>query len=192
MTFEQYRKLTIKTMSDTGSKIGDSAHMTLGINTEIMGEFPEAMQKMDLVNFKEELGDAMWYVANFCNIWGIDPELLVPLHEDTKGMMELSNNEPDQFVLVFGLGVTTAHLQDIDKKEFAYGKPGDLAKRTELINTIYTGLVHYAYLLGIDIEAVYDTNIEKLSSRYPGLTFDADRANTRDLDVERGILEQGK
>jgi len=191
MNFSDYRKLTIKTMSETGSKVTDSCHMSLGLNTEIMGELPEAIANEDLVNFKEELGDAFWYLANYCNIWEFDPKDLSSEKEPSSfGTLKLDKTAGQQYMIIFGIAQSIALLQDLDKKELAYGKHGKHETRVELINDIYSRLEHLAFFLGIDTNAVRINNIEKLAARYPGLIFNAEKANNRDLDVERAILEK--
>lgn len=193
MNFTEYRELTVITMADTGSIITDSAHMTLGMNTEIMGEMPQALSKMDEVNFKEEIGDALWYVSNYCNIWKLTPEFLIKSNEQfeaTAGVAKLNNTDGQQFMLIFGLAQSVALLQDLDKKHLAYGKKGDDTMRQELINDIYTMLLYICHVYGFEISKILERNIEKLEARYPNLRFEAERANTRNLDVEREILEK--
>lgn len=193
MNFKEYRTFTPVTMADTGSIITDSAHMTLGMNTEIMGEMPQALSKMDEVNFKEEVGDAFWYVSNYCNLWNLEPVYLIKDNEkyrETFGVAKLDNKDGQQFMLIFGLAQSVALLQDLDKKHLAYGKKGDDAVRQELINDIYTMLLYICHIYGYDVEKILDRNIEKLEARYPNLRFEAEKANTRDLDVEREILEK--
>lgn len=194
MNFSEYRKLSIKTMSITGSKITDSAHMTLGLNTEIIGELPSSVEKSDLVNFKEEIGDTLWYLANFCNIWEIDPELNEEITTDKNdksfGIVKLDPKDIKQLLLIFQIGRIIADLQDIDKKELAYGKKGNIETRKELISKVYSYVFYYCFCLGLDIDEIMENNIEKLSARYPNLIFSAENAITRDLDNERTILEK--
>lgn len=189
MNFSEYRKLTVRTMSDTGSDVTDSAHMVLGLNTEIMGELPEALATEDLVNFKEELGDAFWYLANYCNIWKIDPENQIEYKPELFGRMSLKKDSGQQYMMIFGIGQIIALLQDLDKKLLAYGKKPDEAKRKELTDQLYSLLEYLAFILGIDTNAVRATNIAKLAARYPGLVYDDEHAINRDLETERNILE---
>lgn len=190
MKFSEYRKLTIRTMSNTGSDVTDSVHMVLGINTEVMGEMPGAIAKEDLVNFKEEVGDAFWYIANYCNIWNIEPTLEIDLSKSKFDSVKLDKSDAGQFMILFTIAENIAELQDLDKKLLAYGKPADLQKRTDLINTIYSMLEYFCHVLGINTDRVRENNIEKLVARYPDLKFDADKAINRTLDTERAILEQ--
>lgn len=189
MNFSEYRKLTLNTMSQTGKKVTDSTHMTLGLNTEIMGELPDAIIAQDLVNFKEEIGDAFWYLANYCNIWEIEPTRDNELPSETFGAAELDPRSGDQFMLIFSLGQNIALLQDLDKKDLAYGKAGDENVRLSLTNVIYNMLEATAFIFGIDTDKVRATNIAKLQARYPD-KFTNESAVNRNLEVEREILEK--
>lgn len=188
MNFSEYRKLTILTMSDTGSKVTDSVHMVLGLNTEVIGEMPAAISKNDLPNFKEEMGDTFWYLANYCNIHEIEPKLNGDLSKVTN-TVTLKDAAP-LLTLVLSIGIAIAELQDLDKKNLAYGKVIPLEERVNLINEVYTLLEFAAKSLNINTDEVRATNIEKLSARYPDLKFTADKAINRDLVVEREILEK--
>jgi NTP pyrophosphatase (non-canonical NTP hydrolase) len=55
-------------------------HMVLGMVTEV-GELADIFKKamaykkdIDWVNVKEEVGDILWYIANFCNGNNFNPE----------------------------------------------------------------------------------------------------------------------
>jgi len=74
METRQYQEEVKRSMVSLGSKLGDELHMAMGLVTEA-GEFLDVYKKMhayekkiDYVNLKEELGDILWYVANFCNV----------------------------------------------------------------------------------------------------------------------------
>ena len=189
MNFNEYRKLTGNTMSDTGKRVTDSTHMTLGLNTEIMGELPEAIVSGDLVNFKEELGDAFWYLSNYMNLWDITTPEIERLPEEMWAAAKLDGKSGDQFMLIFSIGQLIATLQDIDKKDLAYGKEGNWDERVRIITDIYGMLESMAYLFGVDLDKVRATNIEKLQARYPD-KFTQESAINRDLDAERAILEK--
>lgn len=73
-TIEQYIKDTSRTCASLGSDVADNTHMLLGIVTE-SGELCDTFKKnfaygkeIDWVNVKEEVGDLLWYIANFCRI----------------------------------------------------------------------------------------------------------------------------
>lgn len=80
MNVRQYQEESMRTLTSTGSKLGDEVHMAMGMVTEA-GEFLDVFKKnfaykkeIDYVNLKEEIGDILWYIANFCNIndWDLE------------------------------------------------------------------------------------------------------------------------
>jgi len=73
MNFQEYQDLAKRTDANLGTLRENLIHMSLGMNTE-QAELADVLKKnlaygkdVDYVNLKEELGDIMWYIANFCN-----------------------------------------------------------------------------------------------------------------------------
>lgn len=71
MNLKEYQEDVARTSAETKD---DNLHMILGMLTEL-GELADQFKKnmasgksIDFVNVFEELGDLMWYVAQFCNI----------------------------------------------------------------------------------------------------------------------------
>ena len=80
MQINKYVEEAKRTMADLESPLLDNLHMVLGMVTEV-GELADVYKKnmaygknYDTVNVKEEVGDVMWYIANFCSINGFDME----------------------------------------------------------------------------------------------------------------------
>jgi len=80
MELKEYIEKAKRTCPTLSTKQADNIHMSFGIVTEA-GELADIFKKnlaygkpIDWVNAKEELGDAMWYIANFCSINGFDLE----------------------------------------------------------------------------------------------------------------------
>jgi len=78
MEIKIYQEKAARTLAHLDSSILDDVHMILGLQTET-AEISDAYKKhiaygkeLDLVNVKEELGDACWYIANLCNLHGWD------------------------------------------------------------------------------------------------------------------------
>lgn len=78
MEIKEYQEKSARTLSKLSSKLEDNLHMTLGLVTE-SAEIADVYKKkiayakeVDEINVKEELGDLMFYVVNFCNINGWD------------------------------------------------------------------------------------------------------------------------
>lgn len=80
MKWKDYLRDSARTCASLGDKVADNLHMVLGMVTEV-AELADALKKalaygkqVDWVNVEEEIGDLMWYVANFCRINGLDFE----------------------------------------------------------------------------------------------------------------------
>jgi NTP pyrophosphatase (non-canonical NTP hydrolase) len=89
-----------------------------------------------------------------------------------------------------GIGLSTESGEFIDalKKHIFYGKELDRVNLTEEIGDLFWYLAIASDELNIDFESVMSKNIEKLNARY-GEKFTADKAENRDLNNERTILE---
>ena len=78
MEIKEYQEKSARTLAKLETPLQDDLHMVLGMQTEV-AEIADAYKKhmaygktLDLVNVKEELGDAMWYISNLCNLHGWD------------------------------------------------------------------------------------------------------------------------
>jgi NTP pyrophosphatase (non-canonical NTP hydrolase) len=78
MEINTYQFKAARTLAEIDGNILDDLHMIIGMQTEV-AEIADVYKKhiaykkpIDYVNIKEELGDAMWYIANLCNIHGWD------------------------------------------------------------------------------------------------------------------------
>jgi NTP pyrophosphatase (non-canonical NTP hydrolase) len=78
MEIQTYQFKATRTLAEIDGNILDDLHMVIGMQTEV-AEIADVYKKhiaykkpIDYVNIKEELGDAMWYIANLCNIHGWD------------------------------------------------------------------------------------------------------------------------
>ena len=78
MEINTYQEKAARTLAKIDGNILDDLHMILGMQTEV-AEIADVYKKCiaykkprDFVNIKEELGDAMWYIANLCNMHGWD------------------------------------------------------------------------------------------------------------------------
>jgi NTP pyrophosphatase (non-canonical NTP hydrolase) len=98
MQINEYCKNAKRTLADLKYKEKDNLHMILGMLTEV-GELADIFKKdlaynkkIDWINAKEELGDLMWYVANFCNINNINLEEILQTNID-----KLRTRYPEKF-----------------------------------------------------------------------------------------------
>jgi NTP pyrophosphatase (non-canonical NTP hydrolase) len=76
MNTNQYQDEVKRTFAKCETEFMDHIHMASGIVTEA-SELLDAYKKyiaykkpLDLANLKEEVGDILWYIANYCNING--------------------------------------------------------------------------------------------------------------------------
>jgi len=98
MKIEKYLIETQRTLPNLGTSEANNLHMALGISTEA-GELLDIFKKrfaykktLDWVNVKEELGDLMWYISNFCAINGFDFEEILELN-----INKLKTRFPEKF-----------------------------------------------------------------------------------------------
>lgn len=80
MEWKEYMKLSANTCADLKTAEANNNHMLMGMVTEV-GELVDAYKKhyaygkvLDKVNVKEELGDLMFYISNFCRMNNINLE----------------------------------------------------------------------------------------------------------------------
>lgn len=88
-----------------------------------------------------------------------------------------------------GLVTEAGEFQDMLKKHLYYNKPLDRVNLKEEIGDILWYCALALRSLDSDFEEVMDTNIKKLQARFPD-KFTEEKANNRDLDKERNILEE--
>lgn len=90
-----------------------------------------------------------------------------------------------------GIGLSTEAGEFLDalKKHIFYGKELDRVNLKEEIGDLFWYLAIACDELDVEFETLMERNIEKLRARY-GEKFTQDRAEKRDLKIERQILEQ--
>lgn len=98
MDFKQYQEKAKRTRNELKSDFDNQLHMVLGISTEA-GELADAYKKMlaynkpiDMVNVAEEIGDLMWYIANFLEMTGLDFDSILE-----KNIRKLEVRYPEKF-----------------------------------------------------------------------------------------------
>lgn len=89
-----------------------------------------------------------------------------------------------------GIGISTEAGEFLDalKKHIFYGKELDRVNLAEELGDLFWYMAIVGDELGIKFEDVMDRNITKLKARY-GEKFSEEKAENRDLDSERKILE---
>jgi NTP pyrophosphatase (non-canonical NTP hydrolase) len=96
----------------------------------------------------------------------------------------------NQRLLHAGIGLATEAGEFLDalKKHVFYGKDLDKVNLREEMGDVFWYCAIIADQLEVDFSDVMQRNIDKLKARY-GDKFSEDKANTRDLNSERKILE---
>jgi NTP pyrophosphatase (non-canonical NTP hydrolase) len=88
-----------------------------------------------------------------------------------------------------GFQTEAAEFTDMLKKHIFYGKSLDEVNLKEELFDMTWYMAIALDELGYTFEEGFQTNIDKLKARYPE-KFTEDKANNRDLDTEREILEK--
>ena len=98
MEINDYQNAAARTLADLNNPLLNDLHMVVGMVTE-SAEIADAYKKhfaygkeLDLVNVKEEIGDLMWYVANFCNMYNWDLRAII-----AKNITKLQARYPEKF-----------------------------------------------------------------------------------------------
>ena len=110
-----------------------------------------------------------------------------------ESMNERLKDDGIKRLLHAGMGLSTEAGEFLDslKKHIFYGKELDRINLAEEVGDLFWYLAIVADELGFEFESVMNKNIEKLKARY-GEKFSEDKANKRDLETEREILEGQK
>ena len=111
------------------------------------------------------------------------------IKEASRTSAVLDTKWQDEMHYVMGMVTEVGELMDVYKKELAYDKPMDVINMAEEIGDLMWYIANYCRVMGFDFEEILEKNIAKLKARYPE-KFTADKANHRDLEKERKILEQ--
>lgn len=135
-------------------------HATMGACTELA----ELLDGDGVVNFVEEAGDVLWYLAIADDVVGF--------YIDTTTYM----NKPP----IYWLG----ELNDAMKRHIFYGKELDIAKMQLAFNNLFIDLEDTLNRKGFTLALAMEANIRKLEKRFPEKMFTAQAAIHRDVDRE--------
>jgi len=108
-----------------------------------------------------------------------------------EAMNERLNDDGLKRLLHAGIGLSTESGEFLDalKKHIFYGKELDKVNLAEEMGDLFWYMAIVADELGFEFEEVMERNITKLKARY-GDKFSEEKAEKRDLDSEREILEE--
>ena len=177
VNYNNYEELASTTCKNLGTEDANILHMKMGIITEA-AEVVDILKKkhaynkeIDVPHLKEELGDLLWYAANYCKFVEMDFANVVdniayePLYDrsNTFSLYELM-----ELIVINATALDKHSIYDvIDLTLFA-------------IESIDGNL-----------DEILDTNIKKLAARYPE-GFSSYYALNRNLDAERKIINNGQ
>jgi NTP pyrophosphatase (non-canonical NTP hydrolase) len=174
INYNNYEELASTTCKDLGSEVNNVLHMKMGIITEA-AEVVDILKKkhaygkdIDTPHLKEELGDILWYTANYCKFMNMDFANVI----DNITYEPLYDRSTD-FSLYELMELIVINATALD------------------INSIYdiVDLTLYAIeQLDVTLDEVLSTNIKKLAARYPE-GFSSYYALNRDLNKEKNIID---
>ncbi len=95
----------------------------------------------------------------------------------------------DNVHMSLGLSTESAEIADVLKKNIAYNKEIDWVNIKEELGDLMFYVVNMCNINGWDIRDIMQTNLDKLTTRYPEKYTD-ELAINRDLEAERKTLEQ--
>jgi hypothetical protein len=167
----------------SGDLSKDFTHAVLGIITESH----EYLMATDMVNAIEEAGDLAFYLTALKQV--LDD--FSPTNQEE--FEKLITPAIDRINQPGGVELDEHFTEwlDLAKRWIGYGKAPTmtttqlLAEASALVNVVIEG----GAAQEVDMRKIVLVNVEKLLKRYNGMTFDAERAVTRDLFAEREVLE---
>jgi MazG nucleotide pyrophosphohydrolase domain len=175
MNFNEFQQNCLVTFS-THEYIGvEQLHCMVGVTSE-MEELWEAIEKNDTVNIAEEMCDILYYLVVYCKKRNISLDLVEMAYQESNTEEMFSFNQ---------LYLYNSAWQDAAKKIIFYNRE---ISETFALMMIFEELFKLAALKEINLYEFMERLINKLKARYAG-KFDQARANNRNLDIEREILE---
>lgn len=189
--FEEYVQLALRTKKELPTIKDDLNHAVLGLAGE-MGEVIMAYHYHAKANFKEELGDIMWYIAIIYDAIREEEKDMLSKFDEEVPIENLNhkylNKNDDNTYGLHTLVEQIGEIADIVKKHTVYGNQLNSKKLLEYcIKVKYTiAILIQHYGLG-DMETCLISNINKLMIRFKE-KFTKEEVNNRDLEGEAKML----
>jgi NTP pyrophosphatase (non-canonical NTP hydrolase) len=195
MKFKEYIGDTGKTWNHQENNQTNLEHALIGLLDET-GELASAIKKkvgygkdIDLVNVKEEIGDATYFLARTM-VCLYNEDQIEELSGHLDNIMDEELNEKGQDAMsqyqytdvVYGLSLSFNSI-------YSSMVEGKHAETAQAIANSFASLKTTALYFDLDIEDCMVTNIAKLKKRFP-YNFSQEKALNRDLKVEREELEK--
>lgn len=191
MTLTEYQKLARRTGISPHSpgqyKTHDEfelMHLFYGLSTE-SGELNDIEKKLifykkdyDTINAIEELGDMLWYIANYFEYKNIGLEnLYIKIQHEKYNVLKIQNYLGELSIAISDY----IESNEDHKKEYYHGKiMGSILVITSMVESRIE-------ILGYNLSDVLDINIKKLQVRYPD-KFDYYLAENRNIEAEKKII----
>lgn len=173
MNFNEYKLASSRTCPILGSMELDLSHMALGLGSELE-ELITAEVSLDTINIGEEIGDILWYLANYDRV---------------RGNNNFQDYKLEEHHFNFSVFIEISKLQNQVKRFIAYKKDIDRVEETKIVTNTILALKYACFKLGLDIYKIMNNNIEKLKVRFPE-KFTEENAINRDLDKEYNVLKK--
>ena len=172
MNWNEYRIETLRTLPDLGSLLLNSIHMTSGIMTELIEvDDLNTIDKYYSSHFADEIGDVFWYISNYCNFHDIE------IDESTREIRGIPNSLQ-----------SAGKLLDFDKKLLAYNKPYNREMQIRCINNLFVMLRFRVMSHGLNLDTIFNKNIEKLKIRFPE-KFSGEQAINKNEQKEKEVFK---
>jgi hypothetical protein len=163
MNASQYQELASRTLIDQPDFEISAGELMIVWNTiGLVGEAGEIVELAryrvsESAKFREETGDALWYVAALCT------KLDLALPEIWPYPAPRPQESPDQINVSIGLVIAACKLADVAKKAVFHQHGIDKAKFKAMLQVI----LHHIVELYPDMSEIMEDNINKLLKRYP-------------------------
>jgi len=135
--------------------------------------------------------DKKWKQGDYMNSKNYIENAIKTESTNFQAMNERLNDDGLKRLLHAGIGLSTEAGEFLDalKKHIFYGKDLDKVNLAEEMGDLFWYMAIVADELGFEFEEVMNRNITKLKARY-GEKFSEEKAEKRDLETERKILEE--
>lgn len=170
-----YQNSAIKTIKYLGNDNFDTAHMCIGMSSEL-NELRDAYNSGDKIAIAEELADIMWYAVNLATIRKISID-------NAYQATEIGYRYDD-------IEYAVSKLNDACKKFIVYNDRKKETLEIKWLNEIIKICYNFYFGFGhIDLPTALQRNIDKLHNvRYKN-GYSDEAAQNRDIAAERKALE---
>lgn len=185
MRLEEHLKEMLRTEKSEMTKFNPRLlHGIVGLCTEC-GELVDCASKgpdMDVLNFKEELGDLMWYLSLCVDSLGIRWAKIIVLATQCLPEQKAWGGYVDTIIIL------SSKLLDIAKCKIYYNRNVSQDTVEMLLGGLLSNVSRIVVDLGSSMDEILDINAKKLRARYPD-GYSDDLANNRSTDNERKVME---